>query len=215
MSIANTTSNVDVELETEGGDDQEPSIITAEVDLPDGVSLSDLTDKLSHIRVVDDEAGDRGEDGAPEMKKASYRDWDEMKAVADLKSGDGVWHRINCLPLGSEVKFGDIKGFTKEQNRLERAFRAQHPKYLKKGKDGKLRDLPDETKEDLFLVASFGKSILDWRGPGFCHGDGTPVPFTLENFSLAANSFEELSSQLLDNLMNINPAALEAVRKNS
>jgi len=212
MSIANTTSTTDT------GIDETEESIAVEIDMPEGVTLDDLTasdPKLAHIRVIDDGGGEDGDGDAPEMKSASYKNWDEMKAVADLKSGGGVWQAIDCLPAGSEVKFGDVKGFVKEQNRLERAFRARNPKWLKRGKDGKLRDLPPETVEDLFLVASFGKSILDWRGPGFCHGDGSPVPFTLENFSLAANSFEELSRELLDKLMNINPAALEAVRKNS
>ncbi len=214
-----TTSGVEpeVEIEYEGsetwrgvGKDEDGMPVRLEVEVPD----DNVDELLSSVRVIED-SREEVEDGEPfEVVKAKYNSWDEMEAVAALKSGEGVWRDVDCLPEGTQVRFADVRKFNKLRGSLERRFRAKNPKYRKEDKNGSLKAIPDETAVDLFIAAAFNTAITGWRGPGFI-SNGRPVEFNLQNFQRAMRDFDELGVELGNKLGDINPSALEAVRKNS
>ena len=189
-------------------DVDEEEALQVEVDLPDGKE----EEFLSRIRLVDMAAE---EEGDLDLKKATYANWDEMKAVAEIKKGAGVWQRVNCLPEGSEIHLGNMSEYVKKTASLERRVRAKSAKYRKVVKaTGKLVELPNEAQTRIFILATFGTAVKGWRGPGF-EGANGPVAFTLDNYAEAIEEFDEFRAEVQDKLLNLNPAALESIRGNS
>ena len=87
-----------------------------------------------------------------------------------------------------------------------------NPKFNKTGKGGQPVPLPDDVGEELWVLATFGTAIKDWRGPAF---DG--LEFNVENYCGENGLMRvvDFKREVLELVGDPTGAAVEVLRKNS
>lgn len=195
MSEPNTTTTGDA-VELSVVDDMEDTV-EVEVEIPD----EDVDAFIASIRYKDEGA-----------KTVRAKDAREMLAAHKLTEDGAVWVDVTCFEQPGEVQLGDMQAAGRKQVRVERTWRRQNPKFNKAKKGGAPVDLPDGVDEELWVLATFGTAITNWRGPAF-----GGMEFTIENYCGEAGLMRvpTFKREILDHVGDPGGAAIEVLRKNS